>query len=660
MSEIRPSFPYRPALDGVRGLAVAAVLMFHGGVAALSGGFLGVDAFFVLSGFLITSLLLAEYRDSGRINLPAFWGRRARRLLPALVMMLGAVVLVSRWLLPPEELRALRGDALAAIVYVANWRMMNRGSGYFAETAAPSPLQHTWSLGIEEQFYLLWPLLVVTLLMAARRCGRGTLLTVCIVGAAGSALAAAWLFHPADVDRDYYGTDTRAVALLTGAAVAVALARREADGGAPRVPRSVLGALAFAGAGVTAWLWVGADGGDPWMYRGGFVLAALAVAAVIAHAVVSPRSPTARLLAVAPLVWLGRISYGVYLWHWPLFTWLNAERTGLTGPGLLAARWAATLAVAAASYVLVETPLRRARWIRHPARTPAVAGCATALAAVVVVLATVPPPVTPGPPIDMDQALAVPTTTAPSSTSRAVPTEPPPIQRLGRRAGQQPRISFFGDSVAWSLGTYLPEQTKLDVETRGVPGCGIARLPEIRYIGFAHTNYPGCETWDRRWRKNVREDDPDVAVILLDRWELMDRKLNGRYRHVGQSDYDAYLRKELDLAITIVTERGSLPVLLTAPYTRRAERPDGGLWPEDQPERVDAWNALLRDAAKRHHAVVIDLNRRVCPDGKFTWRAGGVRIRSDGLHFTPTGVRRYIAPWLLPQLARLAIRGPEG
>jgi hypothetical protein len=302
--------------------------------------------------------------------------------------------------------------------------------------------------------------------------------------------------------------------------------------------------------------------------------------------------------------------------------------------------------------------LRHARWIRRPGLTPAVAGGALTATAVVAVLATVPPP-PPAAAVNLDQALAVPTAEVPSRPSRAVPTPPPPVQRPGRRPGDKPRISIFGDSVAWSLGTFLPAQTKLDIETRGVQGCGVARLPDIRYIGFAHTNYPGCDTWDRRWRKNVRKDDPDVAVILLDRWELMDRKLDGRYQHVGQPDYDAYLRKELDVAIDIVTERGALPVILTAPYTRRAERPDGGLWPEDQPQRVDAWNALLREAAERHAAVVIDLNRRVCPDGEFGWRAGGVRIRSDGLHFTPIGVRRHIAPWLLPQLARLAVQGPQ-
>ena len=658
--ETTRSFPYHPALDGVRALAVVAVLMFHGGVAALGGGFLGVDAFFVLSGFLITSLLLGEHHRFGRVDLPAFWGRRARRLLPALLLLLVTVVVVSRGVLSPEELPALRADAVAAIAYVANWRMMDRGGGYFAETAVPSPLQHTWSLGIEEQFYLLWPLLVVALLALIRRRRLRVLLLVCGAGAAASAFTAARLHTPADVDRAYYGTDSRALALLAGAALAVALAGRPAGEEARPVTRRILGSFAVAGAGVTGLLWVNADGTDPWLYPGGLIAAALAVVAVLAHAVVSPRSPTARLLAVPPLVNLGRISYGVYLWHWPLFQWLNAERTGVTGWQLLGVRVAATVAVAGGSYLLLEKPLRHARWTRRPARTPALAGGAIAATVTVVLLATLPTSAPADPDIRLDQILAVPSTAVVPGSSPAVATTPPPVERPGRRTGGKPRISIFGDSVAWSLGTYLPSQTKLDVKARGVQGCGIARLPDIRYIGLPHPNYPGCENWDRRWRSNVRTDDPDLAVILLDRWELMDRRLAGQYRHVGQPEYDAYLRKELDLAITVVTERGALPVILTAPYTRRAERPDGGLWPEDEPERVDAWNALLRAAAKRHDAVVIDLNRHVCPDGEFTWHAGGVRIRSDGLHFTPTGVRRHIAPWLLPQLARLAVRGPRG
>lgn len=649
-------FPYHPGLDGVRALAVGAVLVFHGGVAALPGGFLGVDAFFVLSGFLITSLLLTERDATGRISVVRFWARRARRLLPALLVLLLTVVLVSRFLLPGEELPALRWDALAALAYVANWRMADRGGDYFAQTAAPSPLQHTWSLGIEEQFYLLWPLLVVAVLaVSVRRRAKPAassgqrwlaLLAVCCVCAAASAVAAALLFRPDDVNRAYYGTDTRAVPLLIGCATALIVRYVIGRRAARRHP--VLGVLALAGAVGTGVLWATADGSASWLYRGGLVAAALAVAAVIAHVAVSPAGPTARLLAVPPLVWAGRISYGLYLWHWPLFGWLNADRTGQTGPRLLALRLAATVAVSVVSYYLVERPVRTGRWPwRQPRLAPALAAGAVLALAAATVMVTRPPALPPPPSIALD------VTPSPSEGNRS------PMVRAGRRPGDKPRVIFFGDSVSWSLGTYLPQQNELQVQVRGIPGCGIARLPDVRYIGEPHTNYPGCDRWDVRWKHHVYYDDPDVAVILLDRWELMDRKLNGRYQHVGELEYDAYLNRELDRAIEIVASRGAHVVLLTAPYTRRAERPDGGLWPEDDPARVDAWNVLLQAAAERHETSLLDLNGQICPEGEFTWRIDGIRVRSDGLHFTPEGVRRYIAPWLLPKLARLAVHGPQ-
>ena len=157
-----------PALDGVRGLAVAAVLAFQGGLNLARGGFLGVDAFFVLSGYLITTLLLREWDSAGRIRLGAFWMRRARRLLPALLVAIAAVVIAGRAVLPPEEVALLRGDALATLGYVANWRMIHRGGDYFTQTASPSLLQHAWSLGIEEQFYVLLPLLLVGLMVWGR------------------------------------------------------------------------------------------------------------------------------------------------------------------------------------------------------------------------------------------------------------------------------------------------------------------------------------------------------------------------------------------------------------------------------------------------------------------------------------------------------------
>jgi lysophospholipase L1-like esterase len=160
----------------------------------------------------------------------------------------------------------------------------------------------------------------------------------------------------------------------------------------------------------------------------------------------------------------------------------------------------------------------------------------------------------------------------------------------------------------------------------------------------------------------VNTDDPDVSVILLNRWELMDARLGGTYQHVGQPQFDAYLMKQLDQAVSIASSRGAHVVLLTGAYTHRSERPDGSLYDEDKPARVDAWNALLRQEVARHPGTttVLDLGRLVCPNGTFTWNVGGVPVRSDGLHFTPAGVQQIIAPWLLPKLANIAATGTAG
>ncbi len=667
---------YWPALDGVRAVAVTAVLLFHGGVAWLPGGFLGVDAFFVLSGFLITSLLLAEYGRTGRIRLGHFWLRRARRLLPALVLLLLFVVTVFPGILPSIEVGLLRGDAFAALAYMANWRMIYRGDGYFTQTSAPSPLQHTWSLGIEEQFYVVWPLLIVALLAFGM---RRALMGLCLLGAAVSAVLAALLFDPLAVNRAYFGTDTRAQALLIGCALAAGLmAVRREDPGALRPPyddrtpasprppwlsgsaANALTVAAIVAVVVIGWLWTQASGTGSLLYHGGLAAGGVAVAVVLAHTVLLPYGFLARILSVTPIVWLGRISYGVYLWHWPLFALINAGRTGLTGAALLAVRLAVTVAVSAVSYVLVEQPIRTGRW-PWPRTRPRIeissagaglgATAAVGATAVFILVATIVP----------TRIAVVPIVAIPSLDPSAVTSgRPTPVQRENRRPGAEPRISIFGDSVSWTLGTYMQEFPGLKITTHSLPGCGIARLPDIIYIGEPHTNYPDCKTWEVNWKYGVDVDDPDVAVVLLDRWELMDRKLGEEYMHVGEPLMDAYLTVELEFALSIVGANGAHIVLLTAPYTHRWERPDGGLYDEDKPERVDAWNRLLDRVASKHPETitVIDLNKWVCPEGKFTWEIDDLQVRSDGLHFTPEGVQEWIAPWLVPQLANLALYGP--
>jgi peptidoglycan/LPS O-acetylase OafA/YrhL len=630
------------------------VLAFHGGVGWLSGGFLGVDAFFVLSGFLITSLLLAEHRRAGRIRLVAFWGRRARRLLPALLVLLVTVVATAPWLLPPTEITMLRADALGALGYVANWRMIFRGTGYFEQTAAPSMLQHTWSLGIEEQFYLCWPLLILALLRLAR--WRRVLLAVCAIGVVGSVVEAALLYQPYDVNRAYFGTDTRAGALLIGCGLAALLGGGALPGGrhrasGPAERHRVLGGFALLAVVALGWAWSHADGTSGWLYFGGFAGLGLAAAAVIGHAVRSPGSPTAWLLRRPPLVWLGKISYGTYLWHWPVFLVLNGDRTGLTGPALLVLRCLVTLGIATVSYHLVERPIRRRALLPAPRLATATALAAVAATAGFTLVATAVPQPPPS------HAVAV----APPKSRVAAPSPKPvsPMHRPGRRHGKLPRVTIFGDSVSWSLGAYLPAHPGLAVSNRGVQGCGISPVRDIRYIGFLHHPYPGCDHWATRWHHGMLRDDPDVAVILLDRWELMDAKPHGAWVHVGQPPYDAWLAGQLRKAISVVGERGAAVVLLTAPYTHRMERPDGGLFPEDTPARADAWNRLLRRVAAEEGTQVLDLNRVICPDGRFTWAIDGMQVRSDGLHFTPAGVQRVIAPWLLPQLARIAASGRE-
>lgn len=686
-----------PALDGIRAVAVAAVLAFHGGLWWATGGFLGVDAFFVLSGYLITALLLAEWtRSGGRIDLAAFWGRRVRRLLPALLLMVTAVAIGARALLPPEEVRLLRGDGMAALFYVANWRMIFRGGDYFAETAAPSPLEHTWSLGIEEQFYLLWPLVLGAVLYRrrSRRSSRRVparsrvrahlwwLVVLCCAGAVASTAALAATYSAEDPGRAYYGTDTRGAAILIGAALAALLALRSAghpglhgESAAPATPLPVapgwrrvgLGGLAVAAAVATVWAATHVSGTDEVLYHGGMAGIALAVALVIAHVVMVPSGLSARLLSVPPLPALGRISYGVYLWHWPVFIAANADRTGLDGLTLFTVRCLLTVGIASLSYVLVERPIQLRVRPGRPVFAATVAGVAVAAVAAVLAVTTAAPPL-PVRPAETTVVAAVDSflegdgdagdaATDDRGTDRsrkaAKPRQSRPEPPLHhRRPGQPVVVDVFGDSVAWTLVTYLPGHPELDVRDHTLMGCGISRTAPFRYFGRLYAGLmPTCRDWPRIWRAAIARDDPDVAFILVGRWETMDRFLDGRWTHIGDPEFDAHLRSELDLAIRVAGARGAHVLLATEPYNRRGEKLDGSLFPEDEPQRVTAWNQLLRSVASGHPNVkVIDFGERVSPGGRFTWTAGGYQVRTDGLHLTPSGVQGWIAPWLLPQL----------
>jgi peptidoglycan/LPS O-acetylase OafA/YrhL len=350
------NLPYAPGLDGIRAIAVSAVLLYHGRAPWMPGGFLGVDIFFVLSGYLITSLLLAELRDGGGVDLRRFWLRRARRLLPAAVTVI-AVSLVVVAAFYSSSLGRLRGDALASLLYFNNWHQVLAHHSYFAEFARPSLLQHYWSLSVEEQFYFVWPLLLV---VGLSRLHRRWVVAGTVLLAALSAGLMALLYHPgSDPSRVYYGTDTRATPLMVGALLAFAwpLGRMTSDTG--RRAALVLDGLGVIGLGVLVMAIVTWHDYDAFPYQGGFVLVALAAAALIAIGS-HPASRLSSVLGRQPLRWIGQRSYGIYLWHWPVMA-LTRPQIDLSWSLwiLLPAQTIVTLALAELSYRYVEMPVRR-------------------------------------------------------------------------------------------------------------------------------------------------------------------------------------------------------------------------------------------------------------------------------------------------------------
>ncbi len=346
-----------PGLDGVRALAVLAVMGFHEGVSELSGGFLGVDVFFVLSGFLITDLLVSQYDRLGRLDLKDFWSRRARRLLPALALML-IVVSAAATVIEPGQGASLRLALLAAVTYTSNWYQILHHVSYFASLGLftkPPPLDHLWSLAIEEQFYLIWPLILWLLIL--RLNGRRARVTATLILAAMSALAMALEYSPGDPSLVYYGTDTHASALLIGAALALALPLATVAS-LPTAHVRRLDAAGVVGLVLLAWAAGHFSGADPAVYPVGLILAAVGAAGLVVAA--ASTGVIAAMTGLPPLRWVGIRSYGIYLWHWPVIALAGA----IIGAGANSAwMWfieaAVSIGLACVSWRFVETPILR-------------------------------------------------------------------------------------------------------------------------------------------------------------------------------------------------------------------------------------------------------------------------------------------------------------
>jgi len=648
---LRGHLGYQPALDGLRAFAVASVMLYHAGLHWVVGGYLGVDLFFVLSGFLITSLLVQEWAGNGRIDFKAFWIRRARRLLPALGVVMLGIVTYAAVFAAPGEVDTIRNDGLAALGYVANWRFIFSGQSYFAQFTQPSPLKHMWSLAIEEQFYLLWPLIVFGVLAIWR--SIRVLVVACVAMILGSALLMAILYHPGqDPSRVYYGTDTRAQSLVMGALVGVLLLMH-----GPIRSRAGLLAVrtaAWVGAVYTVWLWWRMSERTDMLYRGGFLTASLAVIAIIASVTQPERGWLGAFLSLAPLRFVGRISYGLYLWHWPVYLTLTETRTGISGNALLFLRLGVTAAFALASFFLIEEPIRHKR-LRLP--RPAIVLPVAAVALVVALFVST----TGG-----GESIAATTQRALDRAAKAPPpTAPVTTAVAGAKATTAPAVPagpfktlILGDSVAASIGLgfdQIPDSNLL-VWDRGTLGCGLLPAELTLEGGQETTVSPECNDWASRWTPDLDRFQPQVVVLLVGAWDLLDRKVNGQWVRVGTVEYDNLLLSELDRASQLLTSRGARLVVLTTPFFDRPELVGSGRdWPEYEPWRVDRVNALYRDFLARNPGryTLLDLNEKVSPHGRFADQIDGIQVRGDGVHFTQAGAT-WVDQWLAPELVKVA------
>ena len=667
---------YRPALDGLRGVAVLAVLAFHGGMSWATGGYLGVSVFFTLSGFLITSLLLVEHDRRGTVDLRAFYGRRLRRLAPAALCCLLAIATIQILWTPfgasnlgPQ----LRWSALQA----ANWQQLLEGRSYgdlFQRQAADvaSPVDHFWSLAVEEQFYVLWPAAVLVLCMVAkgsRRAIVGVLTALLVIAAAAAPLIArGW-----GPDVAYLASPARAAELFAGALLAALCLGRTL----PDWLRWVgLGSLTAIAAAVVL-----SASGDGWAYHGGLPLFALLSAIVIAAAHV--HGPVRRLLEVGVLVGLGRISYGLYLFHWPIFLLLSPDRTGWTGWPLFGVRLAVTLAVSLLSFHLLEQPLRSGSV--SPAKVAWGAAGAT-LAVTVGAIFVVPraPSVVldagqidstkrdqvaiqPLPATDAtmatDESTTAPATAAPGTTSAPGTTATSATEAPTTIPVPRPRrILVVGDSTGSALGSGLvewayghPDLVQVSVGASGA--CGIVRGGEYEDTTLTAALQMTCG--ELMWKQvpamvaELRPDVVAVSITLADTWrrswdggQTWLRPTDGEFRQRLDADYAAFFEQ--------LVAAGAGRVVWLRPPTSSYDTGGG----EEKVDRsfVDGSQQVVEAAvtqqATRFPAVVTTLDFA----GWFTASplSADSDARPDGTHLTVDAAAVVAEEWLGPALVASA------
>ncbi|MEO6988094.1 MAG: acyltransferase [Aquihabitans sp.] len=637
----RPSIrlPYAPGLDGLRGAAVAAVLVFHAAPATWApGGFLGVSLFFTLSGYLIASLILVEVDVNGHVDLLRFWARRARRLLPALVVAVVGVVVMSQTI---EVASDVRRGLLGGLTYSANWVQLSSGSTYADLFRTPSPVTHLWSLAIEEQFYVVFPFLVWLVVRsrpaALRRWLMGGSLAVAAIGLATS-------IRVDDPAFTYYATHTRGAEIAWGvlAACIVRFVRRPAP-----TALTVAGVLA---AMLTLWTWRTTHLSDTWVGHGGLVVFGVASAVLIAAA--ARPGPVGIGLGWWPLRQVGRISYGLYLYHWPVVVLLAPPRVNWAPVTLFVARVALSLLLAVASFVLVEQPVRKGqlRWTGSNRRTLQVSAVGLCLA-VLLVLVVVPGPsqterVAAPAVVDVADLPVVPAdgTTVPDAGDSG-----DPVGSTVPAAPAGPTLmALFGDSVPnWLVrdgGDVLdPDEVALiDGSSEGCDGAEGAPVGRTG-TGAVVTVPESCTGWRTQYPAALAGvDQVKVAVLFLGSGAILDRELDGSFHGPCGPVAHAWYANDVAQRLAYLSAQAQRTVVVLPAWSDEQSR-----WvnPADHLDRTDCVRVTLREAAENAGAEVIDLAELICPDGREQCRP----LRRDGVHVSPEHAGEVLG-WLMDQV----------
>ena len=638
VAETRVSEPVREtyvaALDGLRAIAVAAVVVYHFAPSVLPAGFLGVDVFFVVSGFLIARLVTREIERSGTVSLANFWARRARRLLPALATVTVVVLIAVAISFSSAELHDVRAQALGTLFYCANWVLIFQKSNYFASLGRPSPFLHMWTLAVEEQFYVVLPLV----LFAARRTvvrHPVRVATIALVGAVASTVWMGVLVSPTgDPSRGYLGSDSHAMGLLVGVALGVlagvgppweAFTAWMRTNATARRAAPILAAASLVAILVT--MRVTRDRTLA-LYRGGFLVFALLCGVIVAVVVTAPAAPVARLLRAPWLVAIGLRSYSLYLWHWPVRVFVT-PRPGLDGFGLFTVRLVISLVLAEASFRLVERPFRIGKVARRAGSRPAIAYF-TALTLVAAVLVT---------------TVAAPKALPPSSLAQL---KDPGV----KIAPTTLRVDIFGDSTGLVFGlggAAKARELNLSVGGDAEIGCSIVGTDHVS-DGRVLENPAYCTGWQTRWQASMRKDPTARLVLMTGAWETLDQKFGAGVIRFGTSAWTDLITSTLRAALGILTADGRTVYLFDVPCYGAGDANDP-IPERSDPRRIAALNEIFTNVARSTPKVrIVDWRTLVCPGGHRAENVGGVHLwLPDDQHLSYPGAV-VVWKWWLPQL----------